>query len=191
VIYELLDNPNFFQPMQARYVEYIAEKTRMLCERASLNELFIGNEYSELPLLSPQLWQEWDYPVLKTFCDVAARYGRPTHWHQHGSVTALLPDFARSGLTILCPLERPPAGDVNLAQVKRLYGDRLCLKGNVETNLLLNGTPDQVEAQVKECIEAAAAGGGYILGTGDQVARDTPFETIRALVEAGLEYGQY
>jgi hypothetical protein len=191
VIYELLDNPDFFKPLQARYVEYIAEKTRMLCERAPFDELFMGNEYSELPLLSPALWREWDYPVLKAFCDVAREYGRPTHWHQHGSVSRILPDLADSGLTILCPLERPPGGDVDLAEVKRLYGERLCLKGNVETNLLLNGTPEQVRAQVRECIEAAAAGGGYVLGTGDQVARDTPFENIQALVEAGLEYGEY
>jgi hypothetical protein len=191
VILELLENPEFFRTLQARYIEYIREKTRMLCERARFDELFMGNEYSELPLLSPRLWREWDLPVLRAFCEVASEYGRPTHWHQHGMVSAILPDFADSGLTILCPLERPPGGDVDLARVKRLYGERLCLKGNVETNLLLNGTPEQVRAQVRECIEAAAWGGGYILGTGDQVARDTPFANLWALIEAGLEYGRY
>jgi uroporphyrinogen decarboxylase len=106
-------------------------------------------------------------------------------------VSAILPDIARTGLSILCPLERAPGGDVDLAEVKRLYGDRLCLKGNVETSLLLSGTPEQVAAQVRECIRAAGGDGGYILGTGDQVARDTPFENIHALVEAGLTYGRY
>jgi len=187
VIYELVDNPGLFKPMQARYIEHVVARVRMLCQRAPFDELFMGNEYSELPLLSPRLWREWDYPVLQTFCNAASEYGRLAHWHQHGSVSALMPDFARSGLAILCPLERPPGGDADLAEIKRLYGDRLCLKGNVETNLLLNGTPAQVRTQVKECLEAAASGGGYILGTGDQVARDTPFENIRALVEAGLE----
>jgi len=191
VIYELLDNPGWFKPLQARYAEHIAEKTRMLCERAPFDELFMGNEFSELPLLNPRLWREWDLPILEDFCAVAKAYGRPTHWHQHGSVTPILPDFARSGLTILCPLERAPGGDADLAEVKRLYGDRLCLKGNVETNLLLNGTPEQVALQVMECIQAAGSSGGYILGTGDQVARDTPFENIHALVEAGLRYGRY
>ena len=191
VIYELIDNPGYFKPLQERYIAYIEEKTRMLCERAPFDELFMGCEYSELPLLSPALWREWDRPVLEAFCSIAKQYERPTHWHQHGRAKALLSDFADSGLTILCPLERPPNGDVDLAAAKRPYGDRLCLKGNVDTNLLLNGTPEQVQAQVRECIDAAAAGGGFILGTGDQVARDTPFENIHAFVEAAWQFGRY
>jgi len=191
VIYELLDRPAYFEPMQERYIAHIVEKTRMLCERAPFDELFMGNEFSELPLLSPRLWRKWDLPILEAFCATARVYNRPTHWHQHGSVTAILPDFARSGLDILCPLERAPGGDVELAEVKRRWGDRLCLKGNVETALLLYGSPEQVAARVCECIEAAGHGGGFILGTGDQVARDTPFENIHAFVDAGMRYGRY
>jgi len=189
VIFELIDYPDRYRPLHERYLEYITERTQMLCERAQFDELMVGNEYSELPLLSPRIWREWDYPVLERACDVARRYERPVHHHQHGACMPILPDIADSGVTILCPLERPPGGDVDLAEVKRLYGKELCLKGNVETDLLLNGTPDQVRAQVAECIEAAAAGGGFILGTGDQVARDTPFEDIFAFVEAGREFG--
>jgi hypothetical protein len=188
VIMELLDKPTFFRGLQARYLEYIRVKTRQLCEQASFDELFIGNEFSEIPLLSPRLWREWDYPVLKAFCDTARAHGKLTHWHQHGSTRAILPDFANSGLDILCPLEAPPGGDAQLGDIKRLYGDRLCLKGNISTHLLLNGTPEQVDAAVRECIHQAGAGGAFILGTGDQVAYNTPFENIHAFVRAGIQY---
>ena len=119
-------------------------KTHLLCQQARFDELFMGNEFSELPLLRPRLWRQWDYPVMQAFCATAAAYGRVTHCHQHGSVRAILADIARTGLNVLCPLEAAPGGDVELAQVKREYGDALCLKGNVSTNLLLNGTPEEV-----------------------------------------------
>jgi hypothetical protein len=190
VICELIDHPDRFRPLQERYLAHIAERTRMLCERARFDELFIGNEFSEIPLLSPALWRTWDLSVIRTVCQVAQRYDRIVHLHQHGRCMDILDDIADAGVTIVCPLERPPRGDVNLAQVKRRYGDQLCLKGNVDTNLLLYGTPEAVRAQVAECIAAAARGGGFILGTGDQVARDTPFENCRAFAEAGRGFGK-
>ena len=191
VIYELMDRPDFFRPLQARYIEYMVAKTHLLCQQARFDELFMGNEFSELPLLSPRLWRQWDYPVMQAFCATAAAYGCVTHCHQHGSVSAILADIARTGLNVLCPLEAAPGGDVELAQVKREYGDALCLKGNVSTNLLLNGTPEEVRGAVRACLEAGKPRGGFILGTGDQVARDTPFANIEAFVAAGLAYGAY
>jgi uroporphyrinogen-III decarboxylase len=106
-------------------------------------------------------------------------------------VNVILPDIAASGLNVLCPLEGPPGGDVDLVNVKREYGSRLCLKGNVSTNLLLYGTPEQVREAVRACADAGKGAGGFILGTGDQVARDTPFENIEAFVAAGIAYGAY
>ncbi len=191
VVYELIDHPSRFRSLQERYVAYIAERTRMLCERARFDELFMGNEFSEIPLLSPSMWREWDLPVIRAVCEVGQRYGCIVHLHQHGRCEAILGDIADAGVTIVCPLERPPGGDVDLAQVKRRYGDRLCLKGNVETSLLLHGTPEAVRSQVAECLWAGAEGGGFILGTGDQVARDTPFENIVAFAQAGRELGRY
>jgi uroporphyrinogen decarboxylase len=64
--------------------------------------------------------------------------------------------------------------------------------GNVGTvTTLLNGTPDQVRNEVKECMDAAKEGGRFILSTSDQIARDTPFENIRAFVGAAIEFGKY
>jgi len=95
-------------------------------------------------------------------------------------------------LDAINPLEIPPMGDCDLGEIKRLYGDGLALMGNVHTTeVMLRGTPDDVEAAVKQCIEDAALSGGYILSTGDQCGRDTPPENIRRFVEAGLKYGQY
>ena len=40
-------------------------------------------------------------------------------------------------------------------------------------------------------VDDAAAGGGFILGTGDQCGRDTPFDNLHAVVETARTYGRY
>lgn len=56
---------------------------------------------------------------------------------------------------------------------------------------MLRGTPRQVMETARQAIDAAGAGGGFILSTGDQCGRDTPDENLRALVEAAHRYGRY
>jgi uroporphyrinogen decarboxylase len=83
-------------------------------------------------------------------------------------------------------------GDCDLADLKRRYGDRIILKGNLHTtDVMLNGSVDDVVRACKRCIDAAAAGGRFILSTGDQTPRDTPDANIRAVVETARTYGKY
>jgi len=83
-------------------------------------------------------------------------------------------------------------GDCDLAEIKKLYGDKLVLKGNLHTtDIMLRGTPDDVREAAKKAIDAAAEGGRFILSTGDQCGRDTPDENIFALIETAKTYGRY
>ena len=95
-------------------------------------------------------------------------------------------------LTIIDPLEPPPMGDCDLAQLKRLYGDKIILKGNLHTtDVMLRGSAQDVVAASKKAIDDAGAGGGFVLSTGDQCGRDTPFENLRAIVDTARTYGRY
>lgn len=48
-----------------------------------------------------------------------------------------------------------------------------------------------VEVEAIKCIEDAAEEGGFILSTGDQCGRNTPYENIFKLVEVCEKYGKY
>ncbi len=83
-------------------------------------------------------------------------------------------------------------GDCDLAEVKAKFGHKLALMGNLHTtDVMLRGTPEKVAEAAREAIDAAAAGGGFILSTGDQCGRDTPFENIHTMVRTAREYGGY
>ena len=83
-------------------------------------------------------------------------------------------------------------GDCDLAEVKRLYGHQLSLMGNLHTTeVMLRGKPADVEQASRKAIDDAAQGGGFILSTGDQCGRDTPFENIQAMIQTAKTYGKY
>ncbi len=89
-------------------------------------------------------------------------------------------------------LESPPTGNVDLGEVKKLFGERISLRGNVNSiAVMLHGGPRDVERDVKRCMDDAKKGGGFIVGAGDQTPYSTPDENIRALVESGKKYGMY
>ncbi|MBI4977930.1 MAG: hypothetical protein HZC28_10620 [Spirochaetes bacterium] len=133
------------------------------------------------------------FPAVKRVVELATAAGMPTHVHSCGPETELVKLMAEeTGLTIIDPLEIPPMGDCNLKELKQKYGTKLTLKGNLHTTeVMLKGTVDDVIRESKKCIDDAATGGRFVLSTGDQCGRDTPFENLHAMVETARTYGKY
>ncbi len=83
-------------------------------------------------------------------------------------------------------------GDCDLVELKRRYGDKIVVKGNLHTTeVMLRGSVQVVRAASRKAIDDAAKGGRFILSTGDQCGRDTPDENIWAMVETARTYGRY
>jgi uroporphyrinogen decarboxylase len=140
-----------------------------------------------------EIFRQLAFPAVKRTIEMATAAGLPTHVHSCGPERELVRIFAEeTSLSIIDPLETPPMGDCDLAELKRLYGDRIILKGNLHTtDVMLRGTAEDVARASRKAIDDAAAGGRFILSTGDQCGRDTPDENIRAMVETARTYGKY
>jgi uroporphyrinogen decarboxylase len=67
--------------------------------------------------------------------------------HNCGDLRKIIPDWIELGLQLLDPIQ-PKSMDP--AELKRLYGDRLCFRGAVdEQSVLPFGTPENVANEVK------------------------------------------
>ncbi|MCD4669309.1 MAG: hypothetical protein K8S14_02560 [Actinomycetia bacterium] len=144
-------------------------------------------------MASPGLAARYAIPALKKWSKMAKDAGLPTMLHSCGK-NRVLADMlvAETDVGMLNPLEIPPAGDIDLAEIKRTYGHCLAFMGNLHTtDVMLNGTPEIVREKAIEAMQDAGRGGGFILSTGDQCGRDTPDENIFAIVEAAKKYGRY
>jgi hypothetical protein len=78
----------------------------------------------------------------------------------------------------------------DMAKTKKTLGTVACLAGNVPSDLLKLGTTQQVKDYVKNLIDTAGKGGGYIVCNGaffDEVKA----ENVKAMVDFTKEYGVY
>jgi len=154
--------------------------------------LMIGN--SGLMLFNPpEIFRELCLSWMQKVTKLAKQHGVLTHMHCCGSERALVEIAANeTDLNGIEPLEVPPMGDCDLKEIKQKFGKKLALKGNLHTtDIMLFGTVAQVEDACKRAIDDAAAGGGFILSTGDQTPRDVPDENILAMKRIAQEYGRY
>ncbi|MBU4301900.1 MAG: hypothetical protein KKE79_07455, partial [Actinobacteria bacterium] len=84
-----------------------------------------------------------------------------------------------------------PTAGIELATVKEMVGDRLCLVGNMDiTRILVDADREEVFQAVRESIQAAGKGGGYILAPTNSHP-DISVERLYWMLEAVEEYGYY
>jgi uroporphyrinogen-III decarboxylase len=76
------------------------------------------------------------------------------------------------------------AAGMDLGEVRSKF-PRLVFWGNVPCGtLLIHGTPDQVRAFARQCVEKTDGGRGLILGSSNCLAHGTPAENVLAMLEA-------
>ncbi len=93
--------------------------------------------------------------------ELATAAGVPTHMHSCRPERELVEMMANeTDLTVIDPLEIPPMGGCVLADLKRDSGDKIVLKGNLQTTEIMpRGTPAEVKTAVRKAIDDAAEGG--------------------------------
>jgi uroporphyrinogen-III decarboxylase len=91
-----------------------------------------------------------------------------------------------------------PAGSIifhcdrdDIFEVHRVLGDRFAISGGIPNVMLAYGKPEEVRDYTKKVIQTVARDGGYILDAGAIVQNDAKVENIRAMTDAGREFGVY
>jgi uroporphyrinogen decarboxylase len=194
-IFDFLD-PDFtptLERLQEKYLERIVRMAGIICEKTPLESLVIGCSWSCNSLIGPDMWRRWDKPIIQAVADEVHRHGKLLHIHFHGKCIETVADFAEMEIDCVCPFERPPGGDVNgmaeLQTIEKLLRGKTTMNGNVHTvDTLIRGTTADVRREVREILTAFKGNPRVILGTGDQVGRETPEENIWAMIEEAKKW---
>jgi uroporphyrinogen-III decarboxylase len=183
-----LDRP-FFDRMFATFQAYSMAALKAALEEG-VRAVFGTWYYASLSAgWSPAIFGEIFVPMMREQADLVHQYEGIYHAYDDGKMMRTLVDYADAGADVIETLTPPPVGDVDLAEAKRLVGDRVCLKGYVDLLYVIKlGTEAQVRETVREAIEVAAPGGGFILGTSDSIREGTPIENVRAYFETAHRY---
>ncbi len=195
MIYHFTDHPEQLEQVRA---DRLAEVERRFADLMAMRPedrpdfLCVGGS-GTLVYQTPDFFRQNALPAVKRAIELATAAGIPTHVHSCGPEKELVRMLTEeTSLTVIDPLEIPPMGDCDLAELKRLYGQKIVLKGNLHTTeVMLRGRPEDVVAAARKAIDDAAAGGRFILSTGDQCGRDTPDENLRTMIETARTDGRY
>ncbi len=193
MVYDFYDNPHKYYDKRDELLEYYEKRLHKLMSLEHKPD-FIGTGGSgSLIFQTPEIFRELAFPIVKKVAELCKQYNIPSHVHSCGPETELVKMLAlETDLTVIDPLEIAPMGDCDLKELKKLYGDKIVLKGNLHTtDVMLRGSVEDVKEACKRALDDAMEGGGFILSTGDQCGRDTPDENLFAMIETAKTYGRY
>ncbi len=149
-----------------------------------------GGDYCDAkgPMVPTAFFREVIFPNLKRQASAAHRADTKFIKHTDGNINQLLSDLAGivDGMHSL-----DPSASVDIGKIKKEYGDRLVLIGNISVdNLAAKGRSD-IRDEVRNCIKIASPGGGHILSSSNSWAAGAKLENCLTLVETGRKYGIY
>jgi len=182
----LYENRPFVETVLDRYCDWVTVVAERVCQLGF--DVFVSTDdvaFKTGPFFSPAVFRDL---VLPRYQRVAEKITIPWIVHSDGNVMPFVDDLIGLGIAGLHPIEK---GAMDIRAVKRGYGDRICLLGNVDLNILGLGTPEDVDRKVRDLIRDVGPGGGYIVTSGNSLAGYLRPENVLALAEAVQKYGRY
>lgn len=192
MIYDTFDEKKIMDEFSQWYrVNSLAYLERVSKLEPKPDFVMIHGSNCSASLISPDIFKTYALPYIQEMSSFLKKANLLSLFHVCGRSRNWLDMIVDTDLNVIDALEQPPAGNVDLSEVKKLYGDKLCLKGNVSAMTMALGTPEQVREEVKQCIDSAAQGGGFMLAVGDSIGPQAKLENIQEFVETAIEYGKY
>ncbi len=188
----LYDDMDSLKDEQERRLNDMIRKLEAIQKRGNLLDgLALCSDYcfNVNPFYSPSVFAELIAPNLKKSIDTYRDMGLYTIKHTDGNVMPILDQIVECGPDAVHSLD--PQGGVSLAEVKRLYGDKVALCGNVNCGLLQTGTEEEVIADVRRSLREGMDGWGYIFCTSNCAYTGLSLERYELMHRIWREEGIY
>jgi len=180
----------------ARFVERLHEfnlgivRGQIRAAGGHLDGLVIWGDvaYKKGMLFSPAYWRSVFKPGVKAMIDECHTAGLPVIYHGCGNSKRIFEDFIEIGVDAYNPLEFKAGMDA--VELRRQYGQRIGLCGNMDVQLWSSGTREELQAAVLTKLNAAK-GGGFIFQSDHSVPSNVPGASYDYVVKLVREYGRY
>jgi len=141
------------------------------------------------PFLSPNQFSEFVTPYLSRLIEGYRQMGFYTVKHTDGNIMPIVDQLVQANPHALHSID-PQAG-VDIAEVKKVCGEKICLIGNVNCGLLQNGTDDEVVANVRYALRNGMPGGGYIFSTSNCIYSGMDLSRYELMLDVWRKEGVY
>jgi uroporphyrinogen decarboxylase len=189
ISYALYDDPTLISEVLNISNDYFKEAARLSVE-AGCTALFVTEDLGDnnRGFFRLEHFRKYFLPPLADLVEYIDGLNVPVLLHSDGRITDYLEDLTQTKITAIHPLQR--IAGMDLRDFKEKYGRRFCIIGNIDFSRTLPfGSLEDVAAEVREAIDIAAPGGGYILASDNSLHDGIPIENIVAMFRVGREYG--
>jgi len=190
LLIDLYENPSFAEKL----LDIITERRRLIATRLAkmgVDAIGCGDDLGHqsglimsLPMLKRWILSRWKRVI------GAARQVNPglyVQFHSDGKNEQAIPEMMRMGINAINPVQ-PECDDPE--HLKRKFGRKLVLCGTLSSRTYTFGTPEEVKEEIKTRMETGKRWGGLILSHNNSPDVNTPYENMRAFLEAAEEYGR-
>jgi len=170
---DLFERPREVKAAQRKSAEEACERGEKLMA-AGLDGFIMCTDYcfNHGPFLSPAMFAEFVTPYLSWTIKEYRAMGAYVIKHTDGNIMPIIDQLVAANPHGLHSLD--PMAGVDIKEVKRLYGDRLCLIGNVNCALMQTGTREEILESCRYAMESGKPGGGYIFSTSNCIFKGMP-----------------
>ena len=189
--YRMEDEPEKLKREAEDMVNKALEKAEKIKKQGGLDGFALCSDYclNTGPFLSPAMFSEFVTPYLAKLIKGYRNMGFYVIKHTDGNIMPILDQLIQANPHALHSLD-PQAG-IDIKEVKKLVGDKVCLIGNVDCGLLQTGTDEQVIESVKYALKWGMPGYGYIFSTSNCIYTGMKLERYRLMLKVREEYGNY
>ena len=187
----MFEDPEGLKKEAQRGVEWRLRETEKIVKWGNVDTFGLCSDYcfNTNPFMSPDQFSEFVAPYLARIIRDFRDCGFHVIKHTDGNIMPILDQLVECNPHALHSID--PQGHVDIAEVKRRVGGRVCLIGNVSCAALQTGSLAEVEESVRYALESGMPGGGYIFSTSNCVYTGLALERYDHMLELWRKYGNY
>lgn len=135
-------------------------------------------------LMSPEMLEEFVFPYVKEQIDLAHEFGLHSFMHSCGAIKSIVPRLIEMGVDLLHPIQAL-AVDMDADSLAEFKGQITFVGGIDVQELLVNGTPEEIKADVKRV--SGLLGPMVISPSHESLQPDISPENVEAMSQAVME----
>jgi uroporphyrinogen decarboxylase len=189
--YRIADEPERLKEEATQMVDEALRRAEVYQKHGGLDGFALCADYcfNNGPFLSPRLFSKFVTPYLARLTRAYRDMGFYVIKHTDGNIMPILDQLAQTQPHALHSID-PQAG-VDIAEVKRRYGDQLCLIGNVNCGQLDTGTDEEVIESARYALRSGMPGGGYIFSTSNCIYTGMRLARYELMLDVWRREGNY
>jgi len=189
--YRIADEPEQVKAEAARKVDEAIRTAEVYASHGGLDGFALCSDYcfNTGPFLSPRMFGEFVTPYLARLTQAYRDMGFFVIKHTDGNILPILDQLVQTNPHALHSLD--PQGGVDIAEVKRLVGDRVCLIGNVNCGRLDTGTDEEVIMSARYALQHGMPGGGYIFSSSNCIYTGMKLSRYELMLNVWRKEGNY